>query len=481
MKLSTRFLALGIALICATSMVSAQFMAPIQYWRAYDKTGLNVFETSKTAGAEYKGLAVRIGGGFTQGYQYLTHTNYAENRLDSIKDNLLTGPLLRADSANLLYDMTAGFNNASANLNIDAQLASGVRLNLVLYLSSRHHNETWVKGGYIQFDELGFLGSEFLDDLMKYLTIRLGHMEVNFGDQHFRRSDGGSTIYNPFAENYIIDAFTTEIGGDITFQSNGILGVVGITNGEIKGNIVPINDTTTATPAIYLKLGYDSQVNEDLRFRVTGSMYTQSQSPRNTLYAGDRTGSNYFMPMEKQYATYNTTMSNPTNQFTSGRMNPGFANNVTAFSISALLQFSGLEFFGTYDMASGSNSLTEKNGGQVEAIGERSMSQIAADLLYYFGASRNVYVGGRFNLATMELPGAVNTNGTATDFSDDEYYQASVQRIAVAAGWYILDQMLLKGEYVYQTYNDFDFGTATPDYRKDGQFSGVVIQAVVGF
>jgi hypothetical protein len=61
-------------------------------------------------------------------------------------------------------------------------LAQGVRLNLITYLSSRHHPEAWVKGGYIQFDQLPFIESEFFDNLMEKVTIRIGHMEVNYGD-----------------------------------------------------------------------------------------------------------------------------------------------------------------------------------------------------------------------------------------------------------------------------------------------------------
>lgn len=108
---------------------------------------------------------------------------------------------------------------------------------MTLYLSSRHHNETWVKGGYIQFDKLPFLKSALLDKVMEYTTIKVGHMEVNYGDAHFRRSDNGNSIYNPFVENYIMDEFATEIGAEIDVQSKGFLAVVAMTNGKIKGDI----------------------------------------------------------------------------------------------------------------------------------------------------------------------------------------------------------------------------------------------------
>ena len=46
-------------------------------------------------------------------------------------------------------------------------------------MSGRHHNETWVKGGYIQFDKCPFKG-EFWQKLMEVTTIKVGHMEINY-------------------------------------------------------------------------------------------------------------------------------------------------------------------------------------------------------------------------------------------------------------------------------------------------------------
>ena len=122
-------------------------------------------------------------------------------------------------NANQLADIGFGFNNSTANLGLNAQLAPGIRVALTSYLSSRHHNETWVKDGYIQIDEspIDFVP---LKALMEIVTVRVGHFEINYGDAHFRRSDNGNAIYNPFVGNYIMDAFTTEIGGEVYLKAN---------------------------------------------------------------------------------------------------------------------------------------------------------------------------------------------------------------------------------------------------------------------
>jgi hypothetical protein len=57
---------------------------------------------------------------------------------------------------------------------MDVQLADGIRLNLTSYLSSRHHNETWIKGGYIQFKKLPIKGDVW--DMIKIIAIiKVGH------------------------------------------------------------------------------------------------------------------------------------------------------------------------------------------------------------------------------------------------------------------------------------------------------------------
>ena len=53
---------------------------------------------------------------------------------------------------------------------------------------------------------------------MEVTTIKVGQFDVNYGDAHFRRSDGGLTFYNPFMENHIMDEFATEIVQRLTFS-----------------------------------------------------------------------------------------------------------------------------------------------------------------------------------------------------------------------------------------------------------------------
>ena len=401
--------------------------------RPYDKSGINVFEAPKELNAPFNGLKVAFGAGFTQSFQNLKHENTS------------------TVAANKLYAISPGFNTANANLYMDVQLADGIRLNLTSYLSARHHNETWVKGGYIQFDKLPFKG-ELWSDLMKIATIKVGHMEINYGDAHFRRSDGGHTLYNPFVENYILDEFTTEIGGELYLRHNAFTGMVGVSNGMIKGNIDSLIATTQdanihKSPAIYLKGAYDKQINPTVRLRLAASYYTNKSSGGNTLFGGDRTGSNYFMVLEK---VGSTTAGNAF----SGRFNPGFSKEINTAQFNAFLKVADFELFGTYETANG-RTKTETD--------TRKSNQFAIDGVYRFGKAEDLFVGARYNTVSARLA------GMTTD--------VSVDRVAFSAGWFLTPNILLKAELSDQKYNDF----LATDVRNGGKFHGYMIQAVVGF
>jgi hypothetical protein len=439
------------------------------------KDGINVFETPKTE-KEFKGIKTTIGGGFTQGFQSLSHTNTATPKLVSGVDQ------------NKLTPIRGGFNLASANLMLKTQLADGVALNMELYLASRHHNETWVKGGFIQFDKISFLKLDLIDNIMKYTTVKIGQMEVNYGDAHFRRTDGGNAIYNPFVENNIIDEFSTEIGVEADVNYNGIVGVLSVTNGLLKGNISVLDSTfnTTVTPktlisagknnpSIIAKLGYDKQLTDDLRVRLTGSVYLNAGAASGTLLGGDRTGSNYFGVMD--YAAPSTS------NFSTGRYNPGFSDKLTGLMGNLFVKFHGAEWFSTVESLTG-RSRTEMNG-------DRKATQIATDLVYRFGKNEDFWVGVRYNVASTQqylgadladvsaVPAGSPAGTVAYSFkgATKGMYDVTLDRLAISAGWFMTKNVMAKVEYVNQNYGGFLYN----DIRSMGNFNGIVAQAVIGF
>jgi hypothetical protein len=432
---------------------SAQHQA-MQYYRPNDRRGINMFETTKDDTVSFYHLKVDVGGNFEQSYQMLRDKNTAVPVTETGFNGNVTS----------LIPLTNGFDLAMANLNIDAQLADGIRVNLTTYLASRHHEDTWVKGGYIQFDKLLFLHSRLVDTLMKSFTIKIGQFDVDYGDQHYRRTDGGNTIYNPFVENYIMDEFATELGGEIFYHhSSGLFLMVGITNGELDPTVVSGTKIDSATgqmnkypAAFHGKLGFDRQITPDFRFRLTGSVYSVHSANSNTLFGGDRTGSHYFYVMENQNIANGTVISDE-NDYSpfSGRLNPGFGEEVNTYMINPFFKYGGLEFFGTYENAKG-RTITETS--------QRHAVQYAADLIYRFPAHKeNFWIGVRYNTVKAAL------QGYAQDIT--------VDRDVASAGWFLTRNIMLKAEYVHQDYKNYP----NTNILNGGEFYGTMLEASIGF
>lgn len=408
----------------------------IQNFRPADQCGINMFEPPKDEEKiPFEGLKIDWGAAFSQSIQALKHRNAAAPRF------------VNGSNVNQLMRIGPGFNLAAANLYLNAQLADGIRLSLTTYLSSRHHNEVWVKDGYVLMDkspvDIPMMNGIANILWAKFITVKVGHFEVNYGDAHFRRTDNGNGIYNPFIGNYLLDAFTTEIGGEVYLRAGGVLAMAAITGGEIKGNVTSPDQRS---PAIITKLGFDRQLTSDLRFRLTGSNYQIKKSPSQTLFAGDRAGSPYFYVLENTQAT-------ATAQATSGTINPGFREKVSAYQLNPFVKYRGLEFFGVAEYAKGKSA---------NELKERVWRQFGAEVVYRFG-DENFFVGARHNVAKGRFADIPNT--------------VSVNRTQLGAGWFLNRHLLMKGEYVVQNYHGFP----AADIRSGGHFHGPMFDAVLAF
>jgi hypothetical protein len=410
-----------------------RYIAPssdIQYIRKADRRGLNVFESPKEEGADYTGLKLSWGGAFSQEFQNLQHENTAAPRLVNNVDQ------------NALMPIGSGFNTANANLFLNVQLARGIRVAVETYASARHHNEAWVKDGYFQIDGSP-IENALLDRIMEVATLKVGHFEVNYGDQHFRRSDNGQTIYNPFVGNFVIDAFTTEIGAEAYLRKAGYMAMVGLTGGEIKGQVTA---PEKRGPTYLAKLGVDKQLSSDLRVRLTSSMYKKDASASGTLTSGDRAGSKYYSVLEN-------TLSTESAQAWSGAVQSGMRNNVLAVVVNPFIKYRGAELFGNVETMTGAAASEPSN---------RTLRQLVGEGLYRF-ANDQLYLGGRSNVVKGQLAGIPN--------------DITVRRTQVGGGWFVTPNVLSKLELVQQKYLDFP----TTDIRNGGKFQGFMIEGVVAF
>jgi hypothetical protein len=388
------------------------------------------FEESVVTPANFDKPQVKVGADFAMQFQGLSH---------------------HADTARLI-PLGKGINLPTANLKIDAVLADGIEVNVTSYLSARHHNEAWVKGGYLLIDKLPFIHSALVDKAMEYLTFKVGVMEINYGDAHFRRSDNGNVIRNPFTGNYITDAFTTAPAFEALYRNNGIIIMGGITNGSLKPQLITYNAATRIYTtfnlvdnlAVYGKVGYDKQINEDLRLRATVSLYHSPRNLSGSLYNGDRTGSRFYLVMQR--LTYSAGDVDATANAFTGNFGPGTASKDNSLMTNLFVKYKGLEFFGTYE---GINTTSISGTPSY-------FNQYSLEGLYHFGKEDQFYAGARYNATKSKNTSAVN-------------------RLEAGAGWFLIPNILLKAEYVDQNYSNFAV------YGGSAGFNGMMVESTISF
>ncbi|GAA5522669.1 hypothetical protein LQ318_13020 [Aliifodinibius salicampi] len=424
MKLSIKYittLVLGFFFMAGNAF--AQFDRDLQYYTYPDQRGLNQFEAPFQTDVEFDGVNVRIGGANTLQFQGLSQDNDAGD-LPALESN---------------------FNLATSNLDLDVGLGDGLRMHLRTYLTSQHHTEAYVKSGYMQVDRLDFIKEGLLSGLMDKMRFKVGHMELNYGDNHFRRTDNAFAIHNPFVGNYIMDSFTTEVAGEVYYYDKGLLAMLGVSNGKLNQSVVAGDIKTHAT--VYGKLGYDKKMGDQLHFRLTGSVLNVSNSPSIYLYSGDRAGSRYYSVMDDGFRSGRFAPS-----FTPGRGEPAAAGEMTAIMINPFVKFQGLEFYGVF----------ENTSGNIKGNDSRTFNQYGAELLYRFGANEDFYLGGRYNLVSGE-----------TMSGDIE-----IDRFNIGGGWFLTKNVMAKLEYVTQS---FDGEGYTDTKYQGGEFDGVMLEAVISF
>jgi hypothetical protein len=367
------------------------------------------FEKEKIDDQEFTNLKVKVGADFALQLQALDHEAPVE-----------------------LIDLKNNFNLPTANLSITADLAPGIQLYINNYMSSRHHNEAWVEGGYLTIDKMPFLPAT--DNLMQYLTIKAGVMMPNYGDAHFYRSNNAGVINNPFVGNWIMDAYTTNPGLEVMYRNNGFLALVGTNNGRM--NYGRGNDLGEDL-VFNWKLAYDTDVTEDLRLRASLSGYHVGEGHSgSTLWDGDRAGARYYNVMQ--------TAEAEGDNFRSGRWSPG-ANQteMNSYMANIFAQFHGLEVFGIYETMKGVRSGNDQN-----------FTQTALQAIYRLGS---FYVGTRLN--------KVDNNDGST-----------VSRTNLGGGWYMTDNVIVKLDHVTQKYDGPAHGSID-----GGKFNGLVLEAAISF
>ena len=323
----------------------------------------------------------------------------------------------------------------TANLDIHAKVLSGFNVKLQTMLSSHNHHETFVKGGEVTIDNLDFISDGFGSAFMDYATIRIGVNDINFGDAHYRRTDNAAVFKNPFVHNMGVESYIQAGFLETLYRIPAVDMFVmgGITNQQVDPSDVEKSEFSSTVPAFYGKVGYDSQLNDAFRLRLSQSLYYSAGNGNNQLYNGDKAGTvsdkvfNYegMQEWDKAFGSSWNAMD-------------GYYD-LTVSMTNVFLKYNNTEVFGLLEFADSSESLDTdwSSGSPVVALIEKDMklAHYSIDVVQRFYGDK-FYVGARYESATTEKEG---------DPTNDELTQYQL-----GAGWFISKNAIAKLEYISQ-------------------------------
>jgi hypothetical protein len=296
-----------------------------------------------------------------------------------------------------------------------------------------------------------------VNKIFRYVDLKAGHMELNFGDQHFFRSDVAQVGNNPLFGNYIVDANTIGVGAELYGDLGPLTAMIGYNSGSTTG------DFTDGRRNAWLgKLAYGEL---DGPVRLSGSVYRVNQSRNGTGFPAGGSSSNMFAGNFSGSRYQAVWEGSPT----AGQLTLGAGQDVTAYQFDArvkplpALTLSGL--FGVFEDA-------DLNGN---ASGSPTSEWT------YYGATAQYYLADPFFVAARY-------NAASASTLQDNDSDGIVQRFQVGFGLEIVpDQLVFKTEYVNQWANDFAPGQKVlgrnpgVDLATEPKFYGVVAEVAVSF
>ena len=327
-------------------------------------------------------------------------------------------------------NLQPGLSLPQANFDINAKVMSGFNVKLETMLSSHHHNETYVKGGYATIDNLDFIAPGFASDLMRNMTIKVGVDDINFGDDHYRRSDNADVMRNPFVHNMGVESYMQAPHIEVYYRIPAIssLIMVGITNGQVNpDDVTESHDAgkgSSNRPTGYAKFAFDNQLNDTLRVRLSESVYYVSGTNKgSSLYSGDKAGT-----VSRNIFDTNPSLSTQSDDFGAlWNALSGFSD-LTVSKTHFFTRYIDTEFYAMLELADGADGSNR----------DMKMTHYALDLVQRFSNDK-FFVAGRYENAKVDYV-VTNYNGK----------EAELTQWQLGLGWYLSKNAEAKLEYINQ-------------------------------
>jgi len=324
-----------------------------------------------------------------------------------------------------------------------------------LYLSSRPHpSTTYGNEGYILVRQLpdNLPGNEWINNsIFKWMNIKAGHFEIDYGDAHYRRSDNAWVQRNLLIGNFMVDPDVEEIGMEFFSKPSTFNWLFGISSGTTTENfsegrgIASVHGKLWGNPLKDLRLSASAYYVDH-----TDNPNTGPGSTKGALFSARRSGGPY-------------------GGVIGGGDSPGDVvigqdQQDVAVQVDATWTPGQFELYGHLGWVKDADT----NGSLPLELEDRWIYG-AIEGAYHF--TPRAYLAARYCYATAQELASVSSDG-------------HVQRIQVGGGYWLTKNVLTKVEYVYEKFNGFDptswtNGTGV-DVSRDPSFSGLIFEVSFG-
>ncbi|MCH8328622.1 MAG: hypothetical protein IID15_08905, partial [Candidatus Marinimicrobia bacterium] len=274
--------------------------------------------------------------------------------------------LNHSNSDGSLNNLVTGFQSAAGNMNFRAKIADGIDLYFEVYLSSRHHEgEVSPREGYLRITSApSKINLMPVRKIFEYVNVKAGHFEIDYGNQHLRRSDNAQVQGNPLIGNDIVDPNVVYVGTEVSTKPGRFNALVGITSGGTTGDFQDGH-----------QYAYHGKVWGDVTsfLSVAGSYYRADQSANpigypiggstSNLFSGNRSGG--------RYADVLGGGGEP------GQIRPGSGQDITAWQADVALELGKLTMQGHY------GNILDADINGYNPADEKTFEEVAESWDYY--------------------------------------------------------------------------------------------------
>lgn len=349
-----------------------------------------------------------------------------------------------------LPEVESGFQAALANLELFTTVHPGIDVYADFYLSSRRHLGTlYAREGYLMISQLpeNLNVLSLNEKVFKYIRVKGGHFELDFGHQHLSRSDNADIYRNPLIGNYVVDPNTVEGGVEVLADVDWLHLVGGVGNGVTT-------EKFTAGRA-YSRHGKVLIEPKSKRFFVAGSIYRVHHSSNSTteLFTALRSGSRYA-------GVFGPTSIDADPD--AGQVFMGRGYNVLAYQFDGGIKLAKLSLSGLW----GWYRDADTNSGLTAGTPMEKWTYWGAEAKY--DLTERLWLASRFSAARSAFIRGVSQDGR-------------VGRTQAGFGYKVADGMVFKAEYVDQRYQDFKGTNVAYIGAQDPRFRGVITEFGVKF